>query len=199
MNCRTIIASLALAAGAFTFAAAQATRPADAEHLARMAKDWGMTPEQFAQAAKDHGMTPQQYDPWNRQQLGDPVVVDGGLAVGIHRDAAGRVRAVKVNTREHSIEFNREVDEKRPGMRYMGTDVTAKGQFASATDLDGDGRIDQIILRESGQKPEGVILVRLDDRFERAAEALGDGRYKLAGDGRTVRFDRSARQWIETR
>ena len=178
-----IVLSLALAL--FGVTRGQSTQPTDVDA------------ERLAQTAKRFGMTPEQLDRWVRKELGDPVGIDGDLIVGVRRDATGRVDSVKINTRDRSVEFNREPGEKRPGIRYIGTGVTAEGQFASATDFDGDGRVDQINLREPGANPDGVILIRVGDQFDRAGEALGDGRYKLAGDGRSVRFDHVARQWVE--
>jgi hypothetical protein len=64
----------------------------------------------------------------------------------------GDVDTVKVNTRDRSIEFNREVDEKRPGMRYIGTGIAAEGQFRKR---DRSGRRRSVLTRSaSGNRKE---------------------------------------------
>lgn len=177
---RTILVSSLVAATAlFAFAHAQTTQPTDAERLAQTAKDFGMTPEQL--------------DRFVRKELGDPVVIDKELIVGVQRDGAGHVRTIKINTPKRSLEFNQDSAEKRPGLQYVGGEIAPDAAFASATDLDGDARIDQVMLGKSaGARP--TILLRIDNRFE-PATAIGGLRFTLDSDGRTVVFDRAAHNW----
>jgi hypothetical protein len=50
----------------------------------------------MAETAKEFGMTPEQLDRFVRQELGDPIVVDRDLIVGVRRDASGHVTCVQI-------------------------------------------------------------------------------------------------------
>jgi hypothetical protein len=180
MKWAAITAFAALTMAWFGLTWAQTTRPADAPRAS--------SPEAIERWARD----------FNRKQLGDPVVVEKDFYVGVQRDAAGRVSTVKIATLKRSVEFNREAGENRPGMKYAAIDLAAAApQLAAAMDLDDDGRIDHIILPEPPDQPGPTILLRVADRFERVT-ATGDGKsFKLISDGRTLTFDRDAREWVE--
>jgi hypothetical protein len=179
----TILLVVAAGAAFFAIAGAQTTQPSSAERLAQTAKDFGMTPEQF--------------EKFFRKELGDPVVVDDELLVGIQRDAAGHVKTIKINTPKRSLEFNVRAEDGRPGLQYIGGEIAPDVPFASATDIDGDVRVDQIIIRHSVREdPNAVLLLRVADRFEQAA-GLGGHRFKLKADGRVVKFDLATHEWVE--
>src|SRR5258705_13310749 len=99
-----ILAGVPLVVGALTFVHAQTTQPTEVER--------------FAQTAKDFGMTPAQLDRFVRRELGDPIVVDGDLILGVHRGPAGHVTTIQIMTPKRSVTFNRTPDEKNPGLRY---------------------------------------------------------------------------------
>ena len=175
----TVLSSLLLAIVVVAVVRAQTSQPAQGDRLAQTAKDFGMTPEQL--------------DRFVREELGDPVVIDKDLIVGVRRDDAGRVRTVKINTPKRSIEFNQDAVDQKPGLRYIGGGIAPDAAFASATDLDGDARVDQIMIQAAADAPP-TILLRMDTRFE-PATAVGGSRFKLDGDGRIVSFDRATRNW----
>ena len=181
MRFATILTGLLLAIAAVALVRAQTARPDDALRPAQTAKNFGVTPEQLRRIA--------------REELGEPVVIDDDLVVGVLRDEAGRVRTVKITTPRRIIEFNRDAGDQKPGLRYTGGEIAPDAAFASAMDLDGDARVDQILmLAAAGARP--TILLRLDSRFE-PATAVGGSRFKLDGDGRIVAFDHAARNWAE--
>jgi hypothetical protein len=200
MKHKVLLASFVSAAVLLALAHAQSTQPSDGESLAQTAKRFGMTPEQYseriAQSAKDFGMTPEQLDKFIKREMGEPVVVDDDLVVGIARDAAGHAKTVKISTHKRSVEFNRDADEKHPGMQYIGGEVAPNAAFASATDIDGDARVDLIMLRHAMDEEHTTILLRIGDGFEPAA-AVGNHQFKLSSDQKTMRFDNSAHQWVE--
>jgi hypothetical protein len=177
---RTIVLlALTTAAGAFAYAHAQVHQPTDAERLAQTAKDFGMTPEQLEQ--------------FIRKEMGDPVVVDGDLIVGVHRDAAGHVTAVQVTTPARSLKFNRVADAKNPGLRYSRADLTDTPNMGVADDLDGDGRIDRVMLTPTGEKLPHILL-RLGASFVQA-KPVGDSKFQT-DDGRTFAFDSAQHEWV---
>lgn len=180
-----LVAISSLLAAAITLAVvrAQTTPPTDAERLSQTAKDFGMTTEQL--------------EKFIRHEMGDPIIVDGNLVVGVHRDDAGHVKSVKISTPKRNLEFNRVVADGRPGLSYMGGEIAPGSLLASATDLDGDARVDQLIMvNVSGDTRTSTILLRVGDRYE-PATALGEKRFNLQANGRTVTFDLNQREWVE--
>jgi hypothetical protein len=174
-----IIAPIALAFGFVALLHGQTTRPADAQRL--------------EETAKEFGMTPQELDRFVRQEVGDPIVVDGDLIVGVRRDANGRVSSVQITTPARDVRFNRSPDAKNPGLRYSRADLTDTPNMAAADDIDGDGRIDRIMLTPPGQKMPNILL-RIGADFVRA-KPVGDGKMQTT-DGRTFTFDASQHEWV---
>jgi hypothetical protein len=180
-----ILVVAAAIAAFFVMARAQSTQPSSAERLEQTAKDFGITPEKLEKFVSE--------------ELGDPVVVEGDLAIGVHRNADGHVKTINISTPKRSLEFNVQPEEGRPGLQYIGGGIAPGVPFASATDIDGDVRVDQIIFRHSaGEDPAASLLLRIGDRFV-PATALGHGRFKLNDDGRTMKFDRATHEWLEAR
>jgi hypothetical protein len=171
-----------MTAAAFAFARGQAQQPTDADRLAETAKKFGMTPEQL--------------DQFVRRELGDPIVVDGDLIVGVRRDAAGHVTEVQITTPARNVKFNRVPDAKNPGLRYSRADLTETPNIAAADDVDGDGRIDRMMLTPAGQKLPNILL-RVGANFVQA-KAVGDGKMQTA-DGKTLSFDAGQREWIASK
>jgi hypothetical protein len=178
------LSAVAACAAALTIARAQGTRPAPpSDRLARTAKELGTTPERLRELVD--------------KDLGDPVAVDDDLVVGVSRGADGHVRTVRVNTPKRSLEFNVRADDGRPGLQYIGGEASPDAPFASATDIDGDARVDQIIIQRPVREGLKVaILLRVGDRFE-PARGVGEHRFKLEVDGRVMRFDRAGHEWAE--
>lgn len=174
------LASLAACIGIVTFAAGQTTKPTDAERLAATAKEFGMTPEQL--------------DRFVRTELGDPIIVDGDLIVSIHRDDAGHVTAVSITTPQRSVAFNRQPDEKHPGLRYNDALPDKPNELSNADDLDGDGRLDMLLMPQPNAAT-AAILLRIGARFE-PATALGERRFRVTTNGDEVRFDFARREWV---
>ena len=156
------------------------TRPADSQRITQTAKDFGMTPEQLAQFV--------------RLQLGDPVVVDNGLIVGVKRDAGGHVATVVLHLPEQDVTFNRNADPMHHGLDYISANLTRTPNLSTATDLDGDGRIDQIILTAPGE-PHPHILLRIGVKFVDVTTIDGK-RFKTA-DGHIFHFEFSRHEWVE--
>jgi hypothetical protein len=127
--------------------------------------------------------------------LGDPIVVDGELIVGVHRDAAGHVSDVQITTPSRNVTFSLTPDEKHPGLRYVHADLKLpdRPNFASADDIDGDGRIDRIMLTPPGEK-RAHILLRIGAEFVQV-QAIGGLKFKTA-DGRTFGFARQKHEWV---
>lgn len=160
---------------------AQTTRPTDQHRLADVAKRFGTTPAGLEQLVKS--------------QLGEPVVVDGDLIVGLHRDASGHVNGVQITSGATAVTLNRTPSKEKPALQYSRWDVTdAPNQLCCATDLDGDGRIDQMIVPTPGQSPP-TILLRIGTAFL-PATAVGGGQFKRP-DYRLVSFDSAHHEWTE--
>jgi hypothetical protein len=155
---RIIIGITTLALGLGAFLHGQTTQPADARRLEQTAKEFGMTPEQL--------------DRFVREKLGDPIVVDGDLIVGVRNDANGHVSSVQVTTPARSVRFNRAPDAKNPGLRYSRADLTDIPKLPN-------------------------ILLRVGADFVQA-KAVGEGKMQTT-DGRTFSFDASQHEWIASK
>jgi len=176
-----LVTTTVLAIGLITFARAQTTAPADAERLAKTARAFRMTPEQL--------------DRFIRRELGDPVVIDDDLIVGVRRDDAGRVTSVQITSPAREVRFNRNPDAQNPGLRYSraDADLTDTPNVAAADDMDGDGTIDRIMLTPRGERLPHILL-RIGTDFVQA-KAVGDGAFRST-DGRTFRFDAAQHDWV---
>lgn len=181
MNRNLILIGIAAVIGTLTFVYAQSSQP-------------GTGAEQLEQTAKDFNMTPAQLDAFVRRELGDPVIIDGDMIVGVRRDATGHVTAVQISTPKREVTFNRAPDEKHSGLRYSRSDLTDTPNISSADDIDGDGRIDQIILTAPDQTLPHILL-RIGATFTQV-KPTGDGHFQTA-EGGIVTFNFTQHEWME--
>jgi hypothetical protein len=161
------------------YALAQTTRP---------------TASEISKAAALYPLTPDEFKDFLQLQIGEPILVDGDLIVGVKRDSQGHVKSLAVYTADRNVHFARHADSENAGLRYSTTyGDKPPAQLFNAADIDGDGRIDLLMSTDQASH-EFNVFICVANEIVRVKSVRGGF---ASSDGRRFTFDPAKHDFLE--